>query len=63
MLNNKRLDDVNLKEEENEKLLNEGNAMNNLSCSTCEKRLVKNAKGHLNEESITIFNRKRTVLC
>ena len=63
ILINKRLDDVNLKQEENNKFLNEGHAMHNLSCRTCEKRLVKNSKGHSNKESITIFNGKRTALC
>ena len=54
---------LNFKEEENNKFLNKGKTLHNLSCSMCKKRLVKNAKGHSNEESITIFNRKRTVLC
>ena len=63
VLNHKRLDEVNLKEEDNNKFLNEGNMMHNLSCSQCQRRLVQNGKGHSNKQCITIFNAKRTVLC
>ena len=61
--NHKCLDEVNLKEEDNNKFLNEGNTMHNLSCSQCQRRLVQNGKGHSNKETITIFNAKRTALC
>ena len=63
ILNHKRLDEVNLKEEDNNKFLNEGNIMHNLSYNQCRRRLVQNGKGHSNKETITIFNTKRTILC
>ena len=61
--NHKCLDELNLKEEDNNRFLNEGNIMHNLSCSQCQRRLVQNGKGHSNKQCITIFNAKRTVLC
>ena len=61
ILNHQHLDDVNLRDEGDNRCLNEGQLIRNLSCSHYKKKLVKNYKGVADESSVVAFNKKRTV--
>ena len=61
--NHQRMELSDLKEEDNNNFLNEGQIMFGITCSSCKKPFVKNNKGPTDNKMVTVFNTKRTALC
>ena len=62
MCNHRQLNEINLKEENNNNFLNKGRIMLDITCSLHRKRLFECCKGVHNKKCLAVFNAKQTIL-